>query len=160
MENQKLEVPQIKLYNHLKDPEITFEIKNLSISYGEKEVLHNVNLNIHEKHVTALIGPSGCGKSTLLRAFNRMNDLIEGASSTGEILFRGLDINQTNPIELRTRVGMVFQSPNPFPMSIYDNVAYGLRCNGIKKKKILDEIVVTSLKKAGLYERSKRSIKR
>ncbi|MGI6781339.1 MAG: phosphate ABC transporter ATP-binding protein PstB [Acholeplasmataceae bacterium] len=143
------------MYKKLKDPVTTFAIKDLSLSYGDKEVLHNVNLDIYEKNVTALIGPSGCGKSTLLRCFNRMNDLIEDASITGEIMFHGIDINQTNPIELRTRVGMVFQSPNPFPMSIYDNVAYGLRCNGIRKKKVLDEIVEISLKKAGLYEEVK-----
>jgi phosphate transport system ATP-binding protein len=155
MEKQNSEMPIIKMYKKLKDPVTTFAIKDLSLSYGDKEVLHNVNLDIYEKNVTALIGPSGCGKSTLLRCFNRMNDLIEDASITGEIMFHGIDINQTNPIELRTRVGMVFQSPNPFPMSIYDNVAYGLRCNGIRKKKVLDEIVEISLKKAGLYEEVK-----
>lgn len=139
--------------------ENTFEIRDLSVSYGDKEVLHSVNLDIYKKHVTAFIGPSGCGKSTLLRCFNRMNDLIPNAQIRGEIIFQGSDINKTNPIELRTRVGMVFQSPNPFPMSIYDNVAYGLRCNGIKKKKVLDEIVISSLKKAGLYEEVKDRLK-
>lgn len=139
--------------------ENTFEIRDLSVSYGDKEVLHSVNLDIYKKHVTAFIGPSGCGKSTLLRCFNRMNDLIPNAQIKGEIIFQGSDINKTNPIELRTRVGMVFQSPNPFPMSIYDNVAYGLRCNGIKKKKVLDEIVISSLKKAGLYEEVKDRLK-
>lgn len=139
--------------------ENTFEIRDLSVSYGDNEVLHGVNLDIYKKHVTAFIGPSGCGKSTLLRCFNRMNDLIPNAQIKGEIIFQGSDINKTNPIELRTRVGMVFQSPNPFPMSIYDNVAYGLRCNGIKKKKVLDEIVISSLKKAGLYEEVKDRLK-
>jgi phosphate transport system ATP-binding protein len=159
MENQKQPMPQIKMYNELKEKSVTFEVKDLTLSYGEKEALHGINLNIYEKHVTALIGPSGCGKSTLLRCFNRMNDLIEGVSITGELMYHGIDINKTNPIELRTKVGMVFQSPNPFPMSIYDNVAYGLRCNGIKKRKILDEIVETSLKKAGLWDEVKDRLK-
>lgn len=160
MENLQISIPEVKMYQRLEETNrVTFQIENLQVSYGEKEVLHNVNLNIFEKNVTALIGPSGCGKSTLLRCFNRMNDLIEDAKISGSIMIQGVDINKTNPIELRTRVGMVFQAPNPFPMSIYDNVAYGLRCNGIKKKKILDEIVVTSLKKAGLYEEVKDRLK-
>lgn len=136
-----------------------FEVKDLYLSYSDNEVLHNINMDISEKEVTAFIGPSGCGKSTLLRCFNRMNDLINDCKIKGEILLDGKDINKINPIEVRTNVGMVFQSPNPFPMSIYDNVVYGLRCNGVRKKQILDEVVVQSLTKAGLYEEVKDRLK-
>ena len=111
-----------------------FEVKNGDLFYGEHQALKSINLNIEKNKVTAFIGPSGCGKSTLLRCFNKMNDLISGCKVTGEIIFDGTDINLMNTIELRTKVGMVFQNPNPFPMSIFDNVAYGPRCSGIKNK--------------------------
>lgn len=136
-----------------------FEIKNVNLSYGEKHVLKDINVSLYEKQVTAFIGPSGCGKSTLLRCLNRMNDLIPSCKVEGEILFEENDINKVNPIMLRTKVGMVFQSPNPFPMSIFDNVAYGPRCQGIKNKKQLEEIVIDSLKKASLYEEVKDRLK-
>lgn len=139
--------------------ELDFEINNVNLFYGEKHTLKNVNLKINHNEVTAFIGPSGCGKSTLLRCLNRMNDLILNCKIEGDILFKGEDIKSMNPIDLRTRVGMVFQQPNPFPMSIFDNVAYGPRCSGIKNKAKLQEIVVDSLKKASLYEEVKERLK-
>ena len=136
-----------------------FKINNLDLSYGEKHVLKNINVDLYKNKVTAFIGPSGCGKSTLLRCLNRMNDLIDDCRITGTILYDDKDINQMNPMVLRTNVGMVFQNPNPFPMSIFENVAYGLRCQGIRNKKILHDIVVDSLKKAALYEEVKDRLK-
>ena len=136
-----------------------FEVKNVDLFYGEHQALKSINLNIEKNKVTAFIGPSGCGKSTLLRCFNKVNDLISGCKVTGEIIFDGTDINLMNTIELRTKVGMVFQNPNPFPMSIFDNVAYGPRCSGIKNKEKLKEIVIDSLKKASLYEEVKDRLK-
>lgn len=129
-----------------------FKVANLDLYYGEKHALKNINIDIYKNKVTAFIGPSGCGKSTLLRCFDRMNDLIDECKITGLISYEGKDIKQMNPIELRTEVGMVFQNPNPFPMSIFDNVAYGPRCQGIKNKATLTKIVVESLKKAALYD--------
>ena len=129
-----------------------FKVENLDLYYGEKHALKNINIDIYKNKVTAFIGPSGCGKSTLLRCFDRMNDLIDECKITGLISYEEKDIKQMNPIELRTEVGMVFQNPNPFPMSIFDNVAYGPRCQGIKNKATLTKIVVESLKKAALYD--------
>lgn len=128
------------------------KVENLNLFYKDKQALVNINMEILPNKVTAFIGPSGCGKSTLLRCFNRMNDLIEGCRIEGKITYLGQDIQTINPIALRTEIGMVFQTPNSFPMSIYDNVAYGPRCQGIKKKSILNEIVIESLKKAALYD--------
>ncbi|MCB9498515.1 MAG: phosphate ABC transporter ATP-binding protein [Bacillales bacterium] len=136
-----------------------FSVKNVDLFYGEKHVLKNVSFDIPEKQVTAFIGPSGCGKSTLLRCFNRMNDLIPSCNIKGEIHFHDRSVQEINPIELRTRVGMVFQNPNPFPMSIFDNVAYGPRCQGMKNKKEINDLVVDSLKKASLYEEVKDRLK-
>lgn len=136
-----------------------FEIRNVNLNYGEKQVLKNIDLNIYKNKVTAFIGPSGCGKSTLPRCFNRMNDLIENCTIEGTITYKKEDINQINPIDLRTKVGMVFQNPNPFPMSIFDNIAYGPRCQGIKNKEKLRLIVEDSLKKAGLFEEVKDRLK-
>ena len=129
-----------------------FKVENLDLYYGEKHALKNINIDIYKNKVTAFIGPSGCGKSTLLRCFDRMNDLIDECKITGLISYEEKDIKQMNPIELRTEVGMVFQNPNPFPMSVFDNVAYGPRCQGIKNKATLTKIVVESLKKAALYD--------
>ena len=129
-----------------------FKVENLDLYYGVKHALKNINIDIYKNKVTAFIGPSGCGKSTLLRCFDRMNDLIDECKITGLISYEEKDIKQMNPIELRTEVGMVFQNPNPFPMSIFDNVAYGPRCQGIKNKATLTKIVVESLKKAALYD--------
>lgn len=139
--------------------DIVFKIENVNLYYGEKQALKNVNLNIYKNQVTAFIGPSGCGKSTLLRCFNRMNDLIDGCKIEGMISYEQTDIKKMNILELRTKVGMVFQNPNPFPMSIFDNVAYGPRCQGIKNKEELKKIVIDSLKKAALYEEVKDRLK-
>ena len=134
-----------------------FHIDNLNLYYGEKHALKNVALDIKKNKVTALIGPSGCGKSTFLRCLNRMNDLIDGCRIEGTIEIDGTDIHsdKLNVVDLRTQVGMVFQKPNPFPMSIYDNITYGPKCQGIKNKKVLDEIVQQSLEKAALWEEVK-----
>ena len=140
-------------------PEI--QVRNLELFYGDNKALKNINLDIESKKVTALIGPSGCGKSTFLRTLNRMNDLIEGVKINGEILIDGKDIyKEYDEIDLRKKVGMVFQKPNPFPMSIYDNIAYGPRIHGIKDKKKLDEIVETSLRGAALFDEVKDRLKK
>jgi phosphate transport system ATP-binding protein len=133
------------------------EIKNLRAFYGKTEVLKNISFNIYEKLVTAFIGPSGCGKTTLLRCLNRMNDLIETFRLTGTIKIGGVDIysKDVDVIELRKKVGMVFQKSNPFPKSIYDNVAYGLRLRGVTKKSELDAIVESSLRAAALWDEVK-----
>lgn len=136
-----------------------FKIENLNLYYGEKHALIDINLPIYKNKITAFIGPSGCGKSTLLRCFNRMNDLIENCKITGTIKYEDSDIINLNEVELRTKVGMVFQNPNPFPMSIFDNVAYGPRCSGIKNKEKLKEIVISALKQASLYEEVKNRLK-
>ena len=134
-----------------------FHVDNLNLYYGEKHALKNVALDIKKNKVTALIGPSGCGKSTFLRCLNRMNDLIDGCRIQGTIEIDGTDIHsdKLNVVDLRTQVGMVFQKPNPFPMSIYDNITYGPKCQGTKNKKVLDEIVQQSLEKAALWEEVK-----
>ena len=134
------------------------DIHNLDFFYGAKQALFDINLHIPDKRVTAFIGPSGCGKSTLLRCLNRMNDLIDGtAVKRGSIKIRGVDINgpSVDPIELRKRVGMVFQKSNPFPKSIYENITYGLRIQGINKKTRLDEVVEKSLRGAALWDEVK-----
>ncbi|MGF7016987.1 phosphate transport system ATP-binding protein [Lachnospiraceae bacterium PF1-21] len=136
-------------------------VNNLNLYYDDFHALKNINMKIEEKKITAFIGPSGCGKSTLLKSINRMNDLVEGCRIQGEIyldgesIFKGMDVNL-----LRKRVGMVFQKPNPFPMSIYDNVAYGPRTHGIKSKAKLDEIVENSLRSAAIWEETKDRLKK
>lgn len=138
-----------------------FNINNLNLFYGDFQALKNINMDIPEKEITAFIGPSGCGKSTLLKTLNRMNDLVEGVKITGQITLDGKDIfNDIDVIQLRKRVGMVFQKPNPFPMSIYDNIAYGPRTHGIKKKAILDEIVEKSLQAAAIWDEVKDRLKK
>ena len=139
--------------------ESVFKIENVNLFYGEKQALKNINLDLYKNQVTAFIGPSGCGKSTLLRCLNRMNDLIEGCKVEGKILYENQNISDMNTLELRTKVGMVFQNPNPFPMSIFDNIAYGPRCQGIKNKETLKKIVIESLKKAALYDEVKDRLK-
>ena len=137
---------------------LKISIKNLDVHYGDKQALFNVNLNIMEKEVTSLIGPSGCGKSTLLKCINRMNDLVEICKIRGQILLDSQDINEASqdPVLLRMKIGMVFQKPNPFPKSIYDNVAFGPKLHGMaKSKEELDQIVIQSLSKSGLYEEVK-----
>lgn len=139
----------------IEDPII--EVENLDFYYGSTKALHGINLSFPRRNVTALIGPSGCGKSTLLRCFNRMNDLIDISEVRGHILLNGAEVNSpsTDVIELRRRVGMVFQKSNPFPKSIYENVIYGLRIAGVKNKSILDETVERSLKGAALWNEVK-----
>jgi phosphate transport system ATP-binding protein len=132
--------------------------RDLDVFYGEKQALFGVNLDVRKNHVTSLIGPSGCGKSTFLRCVNRMNDLVEGCRVTGKITLDGDDVydEQIDVVQLRARVGMVFQKPNPFPKSIYENVAYGPRIHGLSSsREELDEIVVRSLERAGLFEEVK-----
>jgi phosphate transport system ATP-binding protein len=140
---------------------IAISVKNLDLYYGEKQALKNIDMNIEERTVTALIGPSGCGKSTFLRTINRMNDLIPNVRIEGEILINETDIysDDVDVEMLRKRVGMVFQSPNPFPKSIYDNVAYGPRIHGLSNKKKLDEIVERSLRGAALWDEVKDRLK-
>lgn len=133
-----------------------FEIEKLNLFYRQFQALHSISMNIKANEITALIGPSGCGKSTFLKTLNRMNDLEEGVRIDGSVKLDGIDLNQDmDAIELRKRVGMVFQQPNPFPKSIYDNVAYGPRINGIRRKAELDEIVERSLRKAAIWEELK-----
>ncbi|MEZ5491580.1 MAG: phosphate ABC transporter ATP-binding protein PstB [Gammaproteobacteria bacterium] len=132
-------------------------VKNLDLFYGDKQALQDINLSIPRKRVTAFIGPSGCGKSTLLRCFNRMNDLVDGCAIDGTIELDNMDIYQksVDVADLRRRVGMVFQKPNPFPKTIYENVAYGLRIQGVNRRRILDEVVETSLRAAALWDEVK-----
>ena len=136
-------------------------IKNLDLYYSEFKALKNINLNIQEKESTAFIGPSGCGKSTLLKSLNRMNDLVEGCRIEGEVLLDGENIYKDMDVNLlRKRVGMVFQKPNPFPMSIYDNIAYGPRTHGIRSKVKLDELVENSLRGAAIWDEVKDRLKK
>ncbi len=138
-----------------------FEVTNAAVYYGKFKAVRDVNLTIREHEITAFIGPSGCGKSTMLRCFDRMNDLIESARVEGRFLYHGIDLygSDVDPVEVRRRVGMVFQKPNPFPKSIYDNLAFGPRLNGVKKKDELDEIVESSLKRAALWDEVKDRLK-
>ena len=137
------------------------EIHNMNLHYGDFHALHDINLDIKENEITAFIGPSGCGKSTLLRSLNRMNDLVENCRITGDIMLDGQDIYKNCDVNLlRRRVGLVFQKPNPFPMSIYDNIAYGPRTHGIKSRVQLDEIVETSLKRAAIWEETKDNLQK
>lgn len=137
--------------------ETIFSCKNVNLYYenGKKHALKNINIDIYKNKVTAFIGPSGCGKSTLLRCFDRMNDLVDGCKIEGDIQFSGQDINTINTIYLRTKVGMVFQQPNPFPMSIKNNVIYGPKCQGERRKDYLNQLVQESLTEASLYEEVK-----
>lgn len=128
--------------------------KDLHLYYGKKEALKGIDLAIHQGEITALIGPSGCGKSTYLRSLNRMNDLIDNVTITGSVLYKGKDIygSKIDTVALRKEIGMVFQQPNPFPFSIYENVVYGLRLKNVKDKQLLDEVVETSLKAASIWD--------
>ncbi|MBK8103220.1 MAG: phosphate ABC transporter ATP-binding protein [Cellvibrionales bacterium] len=135
------------------------EVKNFNFFYGSTQALNNINMPIHNKKVTALIGPSGCGKSTYLRSFNRMHDLYPGNRYEGEIIFHPDNVNllsaEIDPIEVRMRIGMVFQKPNPFPKSIYENVAYGLRVRGEKNKRVLEDKIEVALKNSALWNEVK-----
>ncbi len=143
--------------SRLTDETACLEIKQLNLFYGEKQALHGIDMMIPKKRVTAYIGPSGCGKSTLLRCINRMNDLVDSVRVDGEILLDGQDIydKSVNVADLRRRVGMVFQKPNPFPKTIYENVAYGLRLQGIKDRRRIDAVVEKALKGAALWDEVK-----
>ncbi len=141
--------------------DIKFDVENLNLHYGKFHALKDINMKIYKNKITAFIGPSGCGKSTFIKCLNRMNDLVEGCEITGDIkldgedIFEGMDVNR-----LRKRVGMVFQNPNPFPMSVYDNITYGPKTHGIHKKEKLDEIVETSLKQAAIWDELKDRLKK
>ena len=138
-----------------------FEIKNLDLYYGDFKALKNINLELPEKQISAFIGPSGCGKSTLLKSLNRMNDLVEGCKITGQVTLDGVDIYKDMDVNLlRKKVGMVFQKPNPFPMSVYDNIAYGPRTHGIHNSAKLDEIVERSLRRAAIWDELKDRLKK
>lgn len=141
----------------LEKEKIALKVADFNLYYGNKQALKDVEMDIPEKRVTAYIGPSGCGKSTLLRCFNRMNDLVDSVSINGSMTLHGEDIYHpsVNVAELRRKIGMVFQKPNPFPKSIYENVAYGLRLQGINSRKVLDEVVETSLRGAALWDEVK-----
>jgi len=140
---------------------VVFNVDKLSVFYGKYRAVRDVDMKVRKHEITAFIGPSGCGKTTVLRCFNRMNDLIDGASVEGKIEYHGVDLygDKVNAVEVRRRIGMVFQKPNPFPKSIYENVAYGPRIGGIKKKAELDEIVESSLKRAALWDEVKDRLK-
>ena len=142
--------------------EVKMSVKDLDLYYGQKQALKNINMDIHSNAITALIGPSGCGKSTFLKTLNRMNDLIDNVRITGQVTLDGEDIFDKNMdvTLLRKRVGMVFQQPNPFPMSVYDNIAYGPRVHGIKSKAKLDEIVEESLRGAAIWDEVKDNLKK
>ncbi len=137
-------------------------VRDLNLWYGAVQALHHVNLNIPEKTITALIGPSGCGKSTFLKTLDRMNDLIQGVKITGEVSYKGKDIfaRDVDVNTLRKEIGMVFQKPNPFPMSVYDNIAYGPRTHGIKSRAKLDDIVERSLRDAAIWDEVKDRLKK
>ena len=137
-------------------------VKDMCLWYSQTQALKNININIEEKSITALIGPSGCGKSTFLKTLNRMNDLVPGVKITGDIRYRGKDIfsPDTDVNELRREIGMVFQKPNPFPMSIYDNIAFGPRTHGIRSKSKLDDIVERSLRNAAIWDECKDRLKK
>ena len=142
----------------MNEPIIT--VKGLNLWYGQTQALKNISINIPQKSITALIGPSGCGKSTFLKTLNRMNDLIPGVKITGDVRFHGEDIFAAEVNGLRRQVGMVFQKPNPFPMSIYDNIAYGPRTHGVRNKARLDEIVEKALTDAAIWDEVKDRLKK
>lgn len=143
------------------DNQMKFTVEDLHLHYGDFHALKGINMKIPNNKITAFIGPSGCGKSTFLKTINRMNDLVENVKIDGKIYLDDVDIYQDIDVtKLRTRVGMVFQQPNPFPMSIYDNVAYGPRIHGVKKKEVLDELVEKSLKQAAIWDEVKDRLKK
>ncbi len=159
--DQQLNVSSVPASSPAARTPSVFETENLAVYYGSHKAVRDVNLHIREREITAFIGPSGCGKSTVLRCFNRMNDLIDTARIEGAVTFHGIDLYdpQVNAVEVRRRIGMVFQKPNPFPKSIYDNVAFGPRLGGIKKKPDLDAIVEKSLRGAALWDEVKDRLK-
>jgi len=158
------EIPRrVETMSKTSEEVLKLDVKNLNFYYGKVHTLKDINLPIYERKVTAIIGPSGCGKTTLLRCFNRMHDLYEGARYEGEIILYPDGVNlvdrEVDPIKVRMRIGMVFQKPNPFPKSIYENVAYGLRLKGVKKKSVLDEKVEQALRRAALWDEVKNKLR-
>jgi len=152
----------VEATNRLSDADVVFDVDELSVYYGDYRAVRDVEFDIYKKNITAIIGPSGCGKSTVLRCFNRMNDLVPDARIEGRIGYHDVDLydDRVDPVEVRRRIGMVFQKPNPFPKSIYDNVAYGPKIAGLAKGRgALDDIVEESLKKAALWEEVKDRLK-
>lgn len=141
--------------------DLIFQLRNINLFYSENHAIRNIDMDIQRNKITAFIGPSGCGKSTFIRILNRMNDLIPECKITGDVLFENTNsyAKDYDVIELRTKIGMVFQKPNPFPMSIYDNIAYGPRCQGVKDKNQLDQMVEESLKRAALWDEVKDRLK-
>ncbi|MCU0480678.1 MAG: phosphate ABC transporter ATP-binding protein PstB [Anaerolineae bacterium] len=146
----------------LVENQVALDTRQVDVFYGSYRAVHDITMPIYERKITAFIGPSGCGKSTVLRAYNRMNDLVPGARVEGQILFHGENLYgpDVDPVEVRRRVGMVFQKPNPFPKSIYDNIAYGPRLLGVKDKSTLDSIVENSLRSAALWDEVKNDLKK
>ncbi|MBQ9992124.1 MAG: phosphate ABC transporter ATP-binding protein [Firmicutes bacterium] len=161
MDNIRINNVKLEL-EPLKDMKAKFEIEKMNLFYGDFHALKNISMKLYDREITAFIGPSGCGKSTLLKSLNRMNDLVEGCRITGSIKLDGEDIYaaKTDTNILRRRVGMVFQKPNPFPMSIYDNIAYGPRTHGIKSRAELDAIVERSLRSAAIWDEVKDRLKK
>ena len=150
-------------FDQSKDPkesEVVFDVRDLDVYYGSFLAVRDVNLQVRQHEITAFIGPSGCGKSTVLRCFNRMNDLIEGARVEGKVLYHGVDLydDRIDPVEVRKRIGMVFQKPNPFPKSIYDNIAFGPRLSGSREN--LDDVVERALRQAALWDEVKDRLKK
>ena len=145
---------------HIEEEDICIQVEDLDLYYGAKQALKGIAMSVPRRRVTAFIGPSGCGKSTLLRCFNRMNDLVDGVRIEGRMLLDGQDIyaKSVNVADLRRRVGMVFQKPNPFPKSIYENVAYGLRLQGVRSRRVLDEVVENALRGAALWDEVKERL--
>jgi phosphate transport system ATP-binding protein len=139
---------------------VKIQVRNFNLFYGDFQALSNINIDIEESHITAIIGPSGCGKSTFVRSINRMNDLIPGVRTSGEILYEGKNLLEQDVVQLRKRIGMVFQRPNPFPKSVFDNVAYGPRGHGIHNPGQLSEIVEKSLRDAALWDEVKDQLDR
>jgi len=166
VETPRVHAPAVKPRERHQAATISTEVRlradRVSVYYGAKAAIEDVSLDIHHRAVTAIIGPSGCGKSTLIRVFNRMNDLIPSARSQGQVVMDGVDILGSNVdlVRLRRHVGMVFQKPNPFPMSIYDNIAYGPRQHGVRRKSRLDDIVESSLRRAALFDEVKDRLKK
>jgi phosphate transport system ATP-binding protein len=160
-DQQTKAAPVVALASADATTEYVFETSDLAVYYGAHKAVRDVNLRVRHNEITAFIGPSGCGKSTVLRCFNRMNDLIEGARIEGRIYFHGIDLYdpRVDAGEVRRRIGMVFQKPNPFPKSIYDNVAYGPRLSGIRNKAQLDDIVERSLRSAALWDEVRTRLK-